>query len=208
MPNCPRVPSRPSQSLLPLRLGLRSWQGLEKRVAVQPSGFAGMRSHRVKQLPRRVRCTSGLQVGTHYGRMGTGGQGPPRIGAIQFNDPPLVAFRGCVAPRVAPDQADARRDRVHLERVPHVLLFASAAPPRSRKKSSLAALACSLTRSSTKSVLPDSDTVLDEKLELALLRKSMSGSAGPCSLELLSGAHRAVKAGSTSIGVGGRQHAE
>jgi hypothetical protein len=84
----------------------------------------------------------------------------------------------------------------------------SAAPPRSRKKSSHVALAYSLTRSSTKSVLPDSDTMLDERLELALLRKSMSGSAGPCSPELLSCAHRAVKAGSTSIGVGGRQHGE
>ena len=58
--------------------------------------------------------------------------------------------------------------------------------------------ACSLTRSSTKSVLSDSDTRLDEKLELALLRKSMPGSAGPCSPELLSCGHRAVKAGSTT----------
>ena len=84
----------------------------------------------------------------------------------------------------------------------------SAAPPRSRKKSSPAASACSLTRSFTKSVLPDSDTKLDKTLELAVLRKSMSGSAGPCSPELLSCGHRAVKAGSTGIGVGGRQHAE
>ena len=35
--------------------------------------------------------------------------------------------------------------------------------------------------------------MLDEKLELALLRKSMSGSAGPCSPELLSCGHRAVR---------------
>src|ERR1700730_345648 len=35
----------------------------------------------------------------------------------------------------------------------------SAAPPKSRKKSSPAASACSLTRPSTKSVLPDSDTL-------------------------------------------------
>ena len=62
----------------------------------------------------------------------------------------------------------------------------SAAPPRSRKKSSPAVSACSLTRPSTKLVLPASDTMLGEKLELALLRKSMSGSAGPCSLEPLS----------------------
>ena len=30
-------------------------------------------------------------------------------------------------------------------------------------------------------VFPDSDTMLDKKLELGLLRKSMPGSAGPCS---------------------------
>jgi hypothetical protein len=77
----------------------------------------------------------------------------------------------------------------------------SAAPPRSRRKSSPVASACSLTRTSTKPVLPVSDTMLGEKLEPALLRKSMSGSAGPCSLELLSWGYRAVKAGSTGIEV-------
>ena len=35
--------------------------------------------------------------------------------------------------------------------------------------------------------------MLDKKLELALLRKSMSGSVGPCSPELLSCGHRAVR---------------
>ena len=84
----------------------------------------------------------------------------------------------------------------------------SAAPSRSRRKSSPVASVCSLTRTSTKPVLPVSDTMLGEKLELALLRKSMSGSAGPCSLELLSWGYRAVKAGSTGIEVGGRQNAE
>jgi hypothetical protein len=59
-----------------------------------------------------------------------------------------------------------------------------------------------------KSVVPDSDTMLGEKLELALLRKSMSRSAAPCSPGLLSRGHRAVKAGSPDIGAGGRQHAE
>jgi len=77
-----------------------------------------------------------------------------------------------------------------------------------QKKSSPVASACSLTRTSTKPVLPVSDTMLGEKLELALFRKSMSGSAGPCSLELLSWGYRAVKAGSTGIEVGGRQNAE
>jgi len=42
----------------------------------------------------------------------------------------------------------------------------SAAPQKSRKKSSLAALNCSLTRPSTKPMLPDPDAMLDEKLEL------------------------------------------
>ena len=49
----------------------------------------------------------------------------------------------------------------------------------------------------------NSRPMLDEKLELALLRKSISGSAGPCSPELLSCAHRAIKVGSTGVGVGG-----
>jgi hypothetical protein len=42
--------------------------------------------------------------------------------------------------------------------------------------------------------------MLDKELELAFLRKSMSGSAGPCSPELLSRGHGALKAGSTDIG--------
>jgi hypothetical protein len=75
----------------------------------------------------------------------------------------------------------------------------SAAPPRPRRKSSPAASACSLTRTSTKRVHPDSDTMLDEKLELALLRKSMSSSAGSCSPGLLPWGRRADKAGSTTL---------
>ena len=59
----------------------------------------------------------------------------------------------------------------------------SAAPPRSRRRSSPAAWGCSLTRPSTKPVLPISDTMLDEKLESALSGKSMPGSAGLCSPE-------------------------
>jgi hypothetical protein len=83
-----------------------------------------------------------------------------------------------------------------------VVVGATRGPPAAR---GVAASVYSLTRSSTKSVLPDSDPMFDEKLELALLRKSMSGGAGLCSPELLSGGHRAVKAGSTDIGVGRRQ---
>jgi hypothetical protein len=82
------------------------------------------------------------------------------------------------------------------------LCRSSAAPPRSRKKSSPATSACSLTRKSTKTMLPASNTMLDEKLELALLRISMSDSAGQCSPEFLSCGRKAVTAGSTGIGVG------
>ena len=46
--------------------------------------------------------------------------------------------------------------------------------------------ASSLTRLSTKSALPDSDTMLDERLGLALSQKSMSGSAG-ASWQLIAG---------------------
>jgi hypothetical protein len=96
-------------------------------------------------------------------------------------------------------ETTAQRNRAHGQDSARSFR-SSAAPPRSRRKSSPAASVSSLTRTSTKPVLPDSGTVLDEKLELALLRKSMSGSAGPCSPELLSCGHRAVKAGSTGMG--------
>ena len=55
-----------------------------------------------------------------------------------------------------------------------------------QREASPAASASSLARSSTKPVLSDSDTKLDGKLEAALFRTIMSGSAGPCSPELLS----------------------
>ena len=68
-----------------------------------------------------------------------------------------------------------------------------------QREASPAASASSLARSSTKPVLSDSDTKLDGKLEAALFRTIMSGSAGPCSPELLSWATEQLrKAGSTT----------
>jgi len=56
----------------------------------------------------------------------------------------------------------------------------SAAPPRSRKKSSPAASACSFTRHSMRSVLPVPNVMLDRKLEPAARGKSVSGNGGRC----------------------------
>jgi hypothetical protein len=57
----------------------------------------------------------------------------------------------------------------------------SAAPPISRKKSSLATLVCSLTRSFTKSVHPVPNAMLGGILESAVCGKSVPGSGGTCS---------------------------
>jgi len=71
--------------------------------------------------------------------------------------------------------ASARRLWLHQE-----FCSVSAAPPRSRRKSSLATLVCSLTRSFTKSVHPVPNAMLGGILESAVCGKSVPGSANPC----------------------------
>ncbi len=81
----------------------------------------------------------------------------------------------------------------------------SAAPPRSRKKSSPAASAYSLTRLSTKSVLPVPSAMLARMLEPAACGEPVSGSGGQCSRvrtdRALSTHDQYVREGGTSTAV-------